>query len=86
MRRIEMTTNDKTETEREEVAKFAQYCMGSCHGDWSPEAEGIYDEVMRDDAAFEHYREQLRRYKEARAKMDAKVASAQNERAGPWWK
>jgi hypothetical protein len=46
------------ETEREKVAGFAWYCMGSCHGDWAPETEAIYNEVMRNDETFEFYRKQ----------------------------
>jgi hypothetical protein len=54
---------EKTETRkdyrREDVAKWARYCVGSCYGDWSPEAEAIYDEVMRNDETFEFYRKTL---------------------------
>jgi hypothetical protein len=45
-----------TACKREDVAAWAQYCTGSCHGDWSPEAEAIYGEVMHNDEAFEFYR------------------------------
>jgi hypothetical protein len=53
--------------ERQEVAEWARYCMGSCHGDWSPKTEAIYDEVMRDDAVFEFYRQTLADYKAHKA-------------------
>jgi hypothetical protein len=49
-------------SERHAVADFAQYCMGSCHGDWAPQTEASYDEVLRDDELYAHYRKQMRRY------------------------
>jgi hypothetical protein len=44
------------------IARFAQWCVGSCYGDWSPEHDAIFDEVLRDDATFEHYRAQYEEY------------------------
>ena len=46
-----------TEPTREDVAHWAQYCMGSCYGDWSPEAEAMFDKVMRDDDTFAFYQQ-----------------------------
>jgi hypothetical protein len=46
---------------REEIALWARYCMGSVHGDWSPQAEAIYDEVMNNDETLEFY---LKTYRE----------------------
>jgi hypothetical protein len=40
---------------RADVAWWAQYCMGSVHGDWSPEAEAIGNKVMHDDDTFLFY-------------------------------
>lgn len=51
-----MKTDRPKDYSREDVAVWARYCMGSCHGDWSPQAEAIYDEVMRNDETFEFYR------------------------------
>jgi hypothetical protein len=57
-----MITQEPT---REDIALWAQYSRGTCHGDWAPETEAIYAKVMQDDAAFEFY---LRSYNQRGAK------------------
>jgi hypothetical protein len=54
------------DTNREAVAKFTQWCMGSCHGDWAPETEVIYDEVMGNDDTYEFYRREMEEYERGR--------------------
>jgi hypothetical protein len=50
------------EAEREDVESFAAYCVGSCHGDWSPKVDEIKEKVRSDPAVYAHYLEQWRRY------------------------
>jgi hypothetical protein len=44
--------------ERNEVAVYAMYCMGSCHGDWAPVVDAEYLKVMTDDEAYQWRRDQ----------------------------
>ena len=58
--------------ERREVASFAVWCVGSCHGDWSPEAAEVKEAIMQasqDDELYVHFRDELERYKRERETM-----------------
>ena len=47
---------------REEIAMFAAYCVGSCHGDWDPRTDAERERVMKNDIAFGWWRNEHERY------------------------
>jgi hypothetical protein len=51
---------------REEVAHWASYCMGSCHGDTAPETLAMFDKVMQDDETYAFYLRTFIEYNERR--------------------
>jgi hypothetical protein len=56
-------------TERENVADFAGWCSGSCHGDWSDECQDAYMRVFRDDAVFAEWKRRQQKFEHNRAKQ-----------------
>jgi hypothetical protein len=40
----------------DDVADYAGFCMGSCHGDWSPLVAEMEAKVRTDVATYEWYR------------------------------
>jgi hypothetical protein len=56
------------ETEQS-VARWAGYCMGSCHGDWASETVEMHDKVLRGDPEeFAFYQNTWREREEHQAK------------------
>ena len=55
--------SNSAQTFREDVATFAAYCVGSCHGDWDPRTDAERERVMNDDIAFGWWSAELKRYK-----------------------
>ena len=45
------------ENEREEVALFAMWCVGSCYGDFHPNTEREHKRVLNDDRVYAEWRE-----------------------------
>lgn len=37
---------------REEIAMFAAYCVGSCHGDWDPRTDAERERVIEERYRF----------------------------------
>ncbi len=52
-------------TTREEIATFAAWCVGSCHGDWDPLTDAERERVMKDDIAFDWWSAEFKRYRAA---------------------
>ena len=60
---------------REEIATFAAYCVGSCHGDWDPRTDAERERVMKDDTAFDWWRDEFERYGNAHETGEPYVGS-----------
>ncbi len=71
-------------SERADVATHASYWIGSCHGDYSDEAETAYNRVFTDDAYFAEWRQRLAEAKERErlAEVERECFMAQNRDAG----
>jgi hypothetical protein len=51
----------KALADRRNVALDARYRMVNCSGEFPPEAEAIYEQVMLDDEVYAHWRNELNR-------------------------
>jgi hypothetical protein len=59
-------TKMEPKNEREEVAIFAGWCVGSCYGDWDPRTEREQERVLKDDSVYAVWRERWVEYTTAK--------------------
>lgn len=52
--------------DRESVASFAAWCMGSAHGDWDPRVAEEHQRVLADPAVYRRWRAEWLAFEAAR--------------------
>ena len=63
---IEVKRTIEKEGERQMVAYFAGWCVGSCYGDWDTRTKREQERVLKDDSVYAVWRERWIEYTTAK--------------------